>query len=58
MNLIIVFYNNPLNILDVFSVETVPDYSKLTLTQAKRYEMDAQVPYTCCTLSPGELWFT
>lgn len=24
-------------------VEAVPDYSKLTLTQAKRYEMESQV---------------
>lgn len=26
-----------------FSVEAVPDYSKLTLTQAKRLEMESQV---------------
>ena len=25
------------------SVEAVPDYSKLTLTQAKRFEMESQV---------------
>ena len=41
-----------------FSVEAVPDYSKLTLTQAKRLEMESQVrksPFNLVTFSSGQL---
>ena len=41
-----------------FSVEAVPDYSKLTLTQAKRLEMESQVRkshFNLVTFNSGQL---
>ena len=41
-----------------FSVEAVPDYSKLTLTQAKRLEMESQVGkshFNLVTFNSGQL---
>ena len=41
-----------------FSVEAVPDYSKLTLTQAKRLEMESQVGkshFNHVTFNSGQL---
>lgn len=41
-----------------FTVEAVPDYSKLTLTQAKRLEMESQVRkfhFNLFTLNSGQL---